>query len=41
MLGLVVDEELGVVDCFGQGSLLVPKLRKMQPGGSKDKPRMV
>ena len=40
MLGLVIDEELGVVDCFGQRSVLVPKLCKVQPGGGEDKPRV-
>ena len=39
-MGLVIDEELGIVDCFSQRSVLVPKLCKVQPGGGEDKPRI-
>ena len=31
LLSLVIDEELCIVDSFGQGPMLVPKLRQVQP----------
>ena len=40
LLGLVVDEELCIVDCFGQGPVPVPELREVQASGSKNQPRV-
>ena len=40
MLGLVIYEELGVVNCFGQGPVLMSKLCEVQPGGGEDQARI-
>ena len=40
MLSLIVDEELCIVNGFGQGPVLVPKLCKVQPSGRENKPRV-
>ena len=40
MLCLVIGEELGIVNSFGQRPMLVPELCKVQPSGREDNPRM-
>ena len=40
MLGFVIDEDLCIVDCLGQGPVLVAKLCEVQAGRGQDKPRI-
>ena len=37
MLGFIIDEKVSIVNRFGQRSMLLPKLRKVEPRGGKDK----